>query len=70
MWVYHSPVGDLFIVPLPDGRFGLRHNGTIWETCDTPQAEASNVYCHSTGCFEWDDCSDDGPSDLSEWEKL
>lgn len=68
MWVYHSSIGDLFIVPLPNGTYGFKHDGTVWEACDSPQAEADNVYCHVTGCDDWDSCSEDGPTDLSEWE--
>ena len=29
-----------------------------------------NVFCHVTGCDEWDSCPDAGPSDLSEWEYI
>ena len=67
---YRSPVGILKIVRQPDGTFGLCHNETVWEACDTPQAEADNVFCHVTGCDEWDSCPDAGPSDLSEWEYI
>lgn len=72
MWVYHAPIGDLFIKRLSNGRYGLEFNGTIWESCHSPQAEADNVYCHCTGCYEWDSLDGlvDGPTDLSEWEKL
>lgn len=66
MWIYRSPVGILKIVRQPDGTFGLCHNETVWEACDTPQAEADNVFSHVTGCDEWDSCPDAGPSDLSE----
>lgn len=68
--IYRSPVGILKIVRQPDGTFGLCHNETVWEACDTPQAEADNVFCHVTGCDEWDSCPDAGPSDLSEWEYI
>lgn len=71
MWVYHSPIGDIFIKQLPDKRFGMIYNDTVWEASVTPQIEADNIYCHVTGCFEWDVL--DGqicnvPMDLSEWE--
>lgn len=52
MWIYRSPVGILKIVRQTDGTFGLCHNETVWEACDTPQAEADNVFCHVTGCDE------------------
>lgn len=71
LWVYHSPIGDMYITPLENGRYGLLYNGTVWESCFTPQDEANNVYMHSTGCFDWDQLDGkilDAPTDLSEWE--
>lgn len=70
MWKYESPIGTLYIQKLEDGRYGLLYKGTIWESCPTPQQEASNVYMHCTGCSEWDAL--DGkipnvPNDLSKW---
>lgn len=50
MWVYHSSIGPLYIVPTGDGLFGFLYNGIIWEACPTPQIEADNVYCRATGC--------------------
>lgn len=70
MWVYHSSIGDLIIRQLSNGRYGFEYDGTIWESCHSPQAEADNVYCHVTGCYDWDASDEDGPCDLSEWEKL
>lgn len=72
MWLYKSPIGNIYIQHLPDGRYGMVHDGTIWESCDTPQAEADNVYVQVTGCADWDMCDTSNvviPSDLSEWEK-
>lgn len=73
MWFYNSPIGKMSILRLPDGRYGLQYNGTVWESCSTPQSEADNVYMHCTGCYEWD-CLDgklsDVPHDLSEWEHI
>lgn len=43
------------------------------ESCDTPQAEADNVYMQATGCTNWDmyDTTNDiVPTDLSEWERI
>ena len=72
MWQYHSPIGTLFIKHLPTGnRYGLFYNGICWETCDTPQAEADNVYLHVTGLPEWDALDGETPTcpaDLSGWE--
>lgn len=71
MWKYESPIGNLYIQKLDNGRYGLFYNGTVWESCHTPQAEADNVYMHCTGCYDWDSLDGevpDAPSDLSEWE--
>ncbi len=72
MWRYKSPIGALYIRQLSNGRYGLIFDGTVWESCDTPQAEADNVLMQCTGCSDWDmfDTSNiDVPSDLSEWER-
>ena len=73
MWVYHSPIGNIFIKQLSDGTYGMEYNGTIWESAKTPQIEADNVFCHVTGCSEWDSLDGtilDTPTDLSEWEYI
>ena len=71
-WTYESSIGPLFIVPLENHRFGFVYDGTLWEACHTPEAEADNIYMHVTGCFEWDslDGVEDSPSDLREWESI
>lgn len=72
MWSYNSPIGTLYIKRLSDGRYGLVYDGTVWESCDTPQAEADNILMQCTGCSDWDmfDTSNiDVPNDLSEWER-
>lgn len=71
MWKYDSPIGPLYIKRLNNGRYGLIYDGTVWESCHTPQAEADNVYMHCTGCYEWDSLDGhvpDVPVDLGEWE--
>lgn len=73
MWRYKSPIGDIYIKRLPNARYGMIFDGTVWESCDTPQAEADNVYMQVTGCSEWDMCDTANeivPTDLSEWEKI
>jgi hypothetical protein len=71
MWRYKSPIGLICIKQLQDGRYGMICDGTVWESCDTPQTAADNVYMQVTGCSKWDMCeADDIPSDLSEWEKV
>lgn len=68
MWIYESSMGILRIIPTIDGRYGFVFNDTVWEASLTPQAEADNVYCHVTGCYEWDLSGAVAPTDLSEWE--
>lgn len=73
MWRYKSPIGNIYIKYLPEHRaYGTIYNGIVWETCDNPQASADNVYCHCTGCPEWDMLCDidNVPTDLSEWENV
>ena len=73
MWVYHSPIGDIFIKAPPDGKYGMLYDGVVWESCDTPQAQADNVYTHCTNCWDWDKLNGkvaNVPHDLSEWEHL
>lgn len=66
MWVYHSSIGPLYIVPTGDGLFGFLYNGIIWGACPTPQIEADNVYCRATGCPDASNL-EELPHDLSEW---
>lgn len=71
MWKYDSPIGTLYIKRLTTGLYALIYDGVIWETCNTPQAEADNVFCQCTGCADWDmyDVSNIYvPTDLSEWD--
>ncbi len=71
MWLYQSPIGNIYIQKLPDGRYGMLYDGTIWETSHSPQAEADNIYHQCTNCSEWDEYDTSNiiiPSDLSEWE--
>ena len=68
MWVYHSSIGPLYIVPTGDGLFGFLYNGIIWEACPTPQIEADNVYCRATGCPDASNL-EELPHDLSEWTR-
>lgn len=72
MWKYDSPIGSLYIKRLNDGRYGFIYDGTVWESSDSPQAEADNIYMQCTGCSKWDmlDISNINiPNDLSEWER-
>lgn len=72
MWKYESPIGTMYIRRLPNGRYGLIYDGIIWETCDTPQAEADNVFMQCTGCTDWDLFNSLGyyiPRDIWDWEE-
>jgi len=72
VWVYKSSVGNIYIKRLPNGLYGMIHNGIVWEACESPQAEADNVYMKVTGCSAWDlhdSANEFVPTDLSEWEK-
>lgn len=66
MWSYDSSAGKLYIVPLPDGTYGIKFDGIIWEACPTPQAEAANVFARATGCPAID-ALQQVPTDLSGW---
>ena len=73
IWYYKSPIGNIYIKRLPDGRYGMIYNKTVWESCDSPQAEADNVYMQCTGCSDWDMYDTSNiivPTDLSEWKKI
>lgn len=72
MWLYRSPIGNIYIKKLSNGRYGMIYNNTVWESCHSPQSEADNVYMQCTGCPDWDmyDTSNiDVPTDLSGWEQ-
>ena len=73
MWRYKSPIGNIYIKRLPNGRYGMEYDNVIWESCDTPQAEADNVYMQCTGCSQWDLFRTKGinvPRSLDDWEKI
>ena len=71
MWVYHSPIGPLYIKK-SDGSFGILYDEIFYGGYNSPYAAADDVYTFSTGCYEWDSLFDkvpDCPTDLSEWER-
>lgn len=73
MWLYRSPIGPIYIVPLANRRYGMLYNNTVWESCSSPAQEADNVYMQVTGCPDWDSLNTtfvDVPHDLSEWERI
>lgn len=72
MWYYKSPIGNIYIKQLSDGRYGMEYANVVWESCDTPQAVADNVYMQCTGCSKWDllnTIAIDIPHSLDEWDK-
>lgn len=73
MWRYKSPIGNIYIIKLNDGRYGMVYKDVVWESCPTPEQEADNIYMQCTGCFDWDLCDVSRfnvPSDLSDWELI
>ena len=47
MWLYKSPIGNIYIKKLSNGLYGMIYNGTVWEACDTPIAEADMFICNA-----------------------
>ena len=72
MWIYHSPIGELIIDELPDGKFGLFFNNQCYMACDDINAIANNVYLQASGCNEWDSYSGDEiiPDNIKEWVRV
>ena len=72
-WAYRSPIGTMYIRKLEDGRYGLLIDGIVWGSSHNPQALADNVFCHATGCYDWDRLDtmvSDVPTSIHEWEKI
>lgn len=69
MWVYHSSIGLLKIVRMDDGLcyFMFGDDPTPWSGHPDPQVVADDVFCHATGCPDWDNSDITGPADLSMW---
>lgn len=75
MWKFESSVGT-FVIKFhsKSGKYALILDDQIYGMASDPVALASNVYCHVTGCFEWDILDGqypegDAPTDLYGWEK-
>lgn len=70
MYYYKSSIGTLKIVKIQGVYyFMFGDDETAWTGHTDPNAVADDVYCHATGCFEWDNSNILGPVDLSEWNK-
>jgi len=70
MYQYESPIG-LFIIKKHYGKFLLIINDILYGSYVSEMAASVDVYCHSTGCYDWDilDCQiDDVPTDIYEWQ--
>lgn len=73
MWRYQSPIGLLVIKRREDGRYVICYQDEIYGSWHSPDAAASDVYTHTTGCLAWDLLDGqvfDAPSDISEWERV
>ena len=72
MWVYHSPIGDMFISLHETGKYVLLCNDELYGFWNSSAAVADDVYHHVTGCSDWDmlDGNVDTPVDLSDWEPV
>lgn len=71
MWVYHSPIGPLYIMRT-NGLYNIWYNNVKYGNYHSAIAAADDVFTFSTGCSEWDllcDKISDAPVDLSEWEQ-
>ncbi len=65
-----TSIGTLKIVKMKSGYcFMFGDDETAWTGHSDPRAVADDVYCHATGCYDWDSSDILGPTDLSEWEK-
>jgi hypothetical protein len=70
---YKSPIG-VFIIQFDNNvsKWALVLNGIIYGHYLSPIAAADDVYCQSTGAYEWDSISALNlsiPTDIYEWEK-
>lgn len=71
MWVYHSPIGPIYIKRI-DGSFGILIDDDCYGGYHSAVSAADDVYTFSTGCPDWDMLIDqvpDCPTDLYEWER-
>lgn len=74
MYIYKSPIG-LMAIKLNNstGRFELIISDICYGSYHSAVAAADDVYCHVTGCYDWDNLDgklDQVPTDIHEWEKI
>jgi hypothetical protein len=69
MWVYHSPIGSIYIKKTVDG-YRLLYDSECYGVYDSGVAAADDVFTFHTNCEAWDSLrgSVDPPTDFSEWE--
>ena len=71
MYGYNSPIGPMIIFfDKRVNRFALAINDTLYGHYHSAVAAADDVYCHVTGCDQWDLLDGkifDAPTDLAEW---
>lgn len=70
MWYYRSPIGMMKIFRTNSGRFILEISDERF-SYHSPQAAASDVYNHVTGCYEWDSLDGsvcDVSPNIEDWE--
>jgi hypothetical protein len=74
MFVYRSKIGLMKIFHDPKiERFALLINDTRYGNYHSAVAAADDVYCHVTGCYDWDLLDGeimDAPTDIYEWERI
>ena len=59
----------LFCIVPAQGRYELFFDSTCYGSYSSAVAAADDVYTKHTGCNEWDDSQEEGPTDVYEWEK-
>jgi len=75
-YVYKSPVGVFYIRYNPSlEKWDLGMDDNVFGYYLTTIAAADDVYCQSTGCYEWDSLdakiiTDKAPTDIYEWERI
>jgi hypothetical protein len=73
IFVYRSPVGIFYITYNQNiEKWALGTDDEVYGYYLSPVAAADDVYCQSTGCYEWDvlDITKllDAPTDICCWE--
>lgn len=68
-YYYDSPIGAMYIYP-HNGKYNLEIRGDVCGTYDSAVAAADDVFCHATGCYDWDKLQvNDMSTDIHEWKR-